>query len=65
MKVNIELTDKDIKELICKHLDNFYLGDFYERNVKIYVKSKQNTIAVIGKKRTSRSSITLNSEGTL
>ena len=42
MKVNIELTDKDIKELICKHLDNFYLGDFYERNVKIYVKSKQN-----------------------
>lgn len=42
MKVNIELTSTDIKELICKYLDNFYLGDFYERNVKIYVKSKQN-----------------------
>ncbi len=42
MKVNIELTSTDIKELICKHLGNFYLGDFYERNVTIYVKSKQN-----------------------
>ena len=42
IKVNIELTDKDIKEIVCKHLDNFYFGYFDERNVKIYVKSKQN-----------------------
>jgi hypothetical protein len=42
MKIEIELSEKELRQFILSHLSDLYTGDLKEEDVIIEVKSKQN-----------------------